>query len=308
MAANAGPEVEQAIKKLLSLHDGDSGVVEVTACGRGAIPALRDILFKREPSGLYQARCRAVDALSALGAFDVLLEFLRTDRVICDPVERIGEDAVINAAAQALSRRRDQEVLDVLLELAKKPSLTGVIGALGTFRDIKTIQPLVYALEDDASRPTAEAALKRLGSGARTALIATARSRMPSFEQESETSRRRRRSALKLLSEIGVPKRAWPALRPMVQDHDARIAFSACKICLASGTVSDKEIVIRRLIDLLADADWVLAGEIEACLVDHFDEAEHAIAEILAAHSSAAGHEGKAIRSLSRVQRQATSR
>jgi hypothetical protein len=307
MADRAVSHIDRAINRLRSLQEGDLGVVEVIACGDGTIPALRDILFKREPSGLYQTRCRTVEALGALGAFDVLLEFLRANRIISDPVERVGEDAVINAAAQALSRRRDQDVLDVLLRLAKKPSLTGVIGALGTFRDVKTIQPLVNALEDDASRPTAEAALKRLGSVARPALIAAARSRIPSFEQESETSHRRRRSALGLLSEIGVPKRAWPALRPMLHDHDAKVAFLTCKICLTKGSNLDKEAAIRRLIDLLAEAEWGLADQISACLVDHYDEAEHAIAEFLATHDSAAERPSKAVRSLRQVQTRATS-
>jgi hypothetical protein len=307
MADRAVSHIDRAINRLLSLQEGDLGVVEVIACGDGTIPALRDILFRREPSGLYQTRCRAVEALGALGAFDVLLEFLRANRIISDPIERVGEDAVINAAAQALLRRRDQDILDVLLRLAKKPSLTGVIGALGTFKDVKTIQPLVNALEDDASRPTAEAALKRLGAVARSALIAAARSRVPSLEQESETSRRRRRSALDLLSEMGVPQRTWPALRPMLHDHDARIAFLACKICLTKEAGSEKQTAIRRLIDLLAEADWGLADQISACLVDHFDEARHAIGEFLAADDSAAERPSKAVRSLRQVQTRATS-
>jgi hypothetical protein len=66
-----------AIDKLRSLHDGDRGVIEIAACGRRAIPALRALLFEREPSGLYQPRCQAVKALAALEAYDVLIEYLK---------------------------------------------------------------------------------------------------------------------------------------------------------------------------------------------------------------------------------------
>jgi hypothetical protein len=90
-----------AIDKLRSLHDGDRGVIEIAACGRRAIPALRALLFERGPSGLYEPRCLAVKALGALEAYDVLIEYLNAPRAIVDPIERVGEDAVLNAAARA---------------------------------------------------------------------------------------------------------------------------------------------------------------------------------------------------------------
>jgi hypothetical protein len=54
-------DVGQAISKLRSLRDdGDLGVVEAIALGKAAIPALRDLLFHGEPSGIFQPRCRAI--------------------------------------------------------------------------------------------------------------------------------------------------------------------------------------------------------------------------------------------------------
>lgn len=177
----------------MSFHDdAEVGVVEIVRCGEAAIPTLRDLLFSREPSGLFQSRCRAVEALAALGAHSVLIEFLSTDRVARDLVERLGDDAVINATALALARSRVGGVFDLLLHLAKRASLTGVIGALGSFDRREAIPLLIDPLEDDASRPTAEAALKRMGSAARPALIATAIVRVPTAELESESSLRRR--------------------------------------------------------------------------------------------------------------------
>ena len=102
-----GKELDEAIGKLSSLHDGDLGVNDVVACGKAAIPALKNILFKQERSGLYHIRCRAAEALALLGAMDVLTGFLGTERVITDPVERLGEDAVINAVARLLQNVRD---------------------------------------------------------------------------------------------------------------------------------------------------------------------------------------------------------
>jgi hypothetical protein len=159
------------------------------------------MLFARERSGLYQARCRAVAALSALGAHDVLIEFLEAERVIADPVKQLGQDAVINAAAQALAVVRARRAFELMLRLAQRPALTGVIGALGAFRETEAMPTLIDALEDDASRPTAEAALRKLGRPARAALLNAAIRPAPSRERESQSSMRRRRSALGLLAE-----------------------------------------------------------------------------------------------------------
>jgi HEAT repeat protein len=271
MLANPAQDVEQAIRKLKSLHDGDIGVVEVIACGKPTIPALRTLLFEREPSGLFQTRCRAVEALAKLGAHDVLFDYLSTGRVADDPVERLGDDAVINAAAQALVRVREERVFQLLLRLAQRPSLTGVIRALGAFGRQEAIPLLINALEDDASRQAAEAALKKTGRAARPALVSSANSRVPSPEHESESSLRRRRSAVRLLLEIGISQKIWPALRRLMRDADAKISLLACKLCLVSAPATEKGNAIHRLISLLSGADWMLRDEIEACLMAHVE-------------------------------------
>jgi hypothetical protein len=91
------------IDRLRALREADRAVLDLSALGPVAIPALRHFLFRREPSGLYQPRCDAVAALAALRADEVLLDFLEAapEVEIADPVERTGEDAVINAAARA---------------------------------------------------------------------------------------------------------------------------------------------------------------------------------------------------------------
>ena len=69
--------------------------------------------------GSTQPRCLAVRALAALEAYDVLIEYLNAPREVADPVERVGEDAVINAAAYALAGLHEERILELLLKLAE---------------------------------------------------------------------------------------------------------------------------------------------------------------------------------------------
>jgi PBS lyase HEAT-like repeat len=277
MSANLVANVERAMNKLRSLHDGDIGVLEVIACGGRVVPALRALLFEREPSGLFQTRCRAVEALAALGAYAVLMDYLRMERVASDPVERVGDDAVINAAAQALASVREQHVFELLLRLAQRPELTGVIRALSAFGRLEAIPVLIHALEDDSSRQAAEVALKRLGRPVLSALVSSAKLQSPSSQHESESSLRRRRSALRLLCEIGISQRIWPALRSLMHDIDARVSFLSCQLCLLNARASERSHAVRRLIGLLPGSDWMLRDEIENVLITHVDIARRVI-------------------------------
>lgn len=199
---NSTSKIEEAVRALESLHAGDHSILDVVASGKAAVPALRRVLFRREPSGLFQVRCRAVEALAALEANEILVEFLRSFRAASDPIERLGDDAVINAAALAVAKRPDEQVFHLLLDLARRPCLTGVIGALGSFNRVEAIPSLIDALEEDASRLTAEKALMRFGILVRHALMAAAELQRPSWKRESVSSRRRRQSAVRLMEEL----------------------------------------------------------------------------------------------------------
>jgi hypothetical protein len=280
-------DVRLAIARLKSLHDGDVGVAEVTACGGRAVEPLHALLLERERSGLYQTRCRAVDALAALGARDVLVDFLSTTREAKDPVERLGDEAVINAAALALARECEERVFDLLMTIIRRQPLPGVIGALGAFRRPEAIPFLVAALAEDDCRQAAASALMKLGGCARQALMVAAIQRRRTRSGESESSLRARRCALDLLVMIGIEAKAWPALRPLMREHDQKIKLLACKICLASAPAPEKRLAVRHLIDMLPNAGWMLGDEIENSLVDHFDIARDTIAAVLAAGEAA---------------------
>jgi hypothetical protein len=263
-----GP-VARAIEKLKSLQHGDLAVLEVVACGEAAIPALRTVLFAAEPSGLYQIRVRAVEALARLGAHDVLIAYLARSHAIADPIARLGEDAVINAAARIVAGRNDPGLFEVLQHLAQRPCLAGVIFALGASGRTEAIPPLLDALGEDESRTTAESALKTCGGAAESGLIRAALPLPGSRGFESESRLRQRRSALKLLTEMNGSDRLWPAIRSLVHDDDARIATTACAFAMENGSKSERHDAVLRLVEIYCAADWSLRDDIERCLRAH---------------------------------------
>jgi hypothetical protein len=284
--------VQRAVDRLKTLHDDDRGLLQVILCGRRAIPALRNLLFERDPSGLFQVRCRAVQALSCLGAREVLADFLSSHAEAADPVERMGDDAVVNAAALALVPSHDEETFRLLEGLAKMRLRPGVIKALATFRRCDTIPLLISALKDDDSRRPAEAALKQFGIAARQALLVAA----AKTSDDGESRLRAVRSILGLLISIGIPPGTWPALRHLMQHPDAKVMILACKICHAHAEASETRTAIERLISLLPDVNWMLGEEITDCLVDHHHMARELIGALLACRELRDGNHGETAR------------
>lgn len=299
--------IARAMAKLASLRDDAAlGVPEAVACGPAAIPALRRLLFRREPSGLYEPRRRAVEALAQLKAYDALAEYLAAPRAIIDPVEETGEEAVINEAARALAGWPDPRALLLLLALTRRPPLAGVIDALAKMHHVEAIPYFIQALSEDFVRPSAEEALRSFGAEAVPALLEVARSRFPSFGEESLSSLRCRRSALALLAEIGPgPDMRGSAIEAFIDEQDPALAVLGCRIVLTGGSAAATSAAIRRLISLLPTADFVLRPEIEDCLVAHFLDAEAHIAEALQ-QGDTAPEDTRLARALHRVVARAT--
>jgi hypothetical protein len=255
--------IGRALNHLTSFHDGDGGVAEVLALGTDAIPALTQVLTQREPSGLFQVRCRAIEALAALKAFSVLGDFLRMPRDVTDPVERLGDDAVVSAAARAIARLREPWVYELLADLARHRPLRGVLAGLGSFFRVDSLPVFVDALQEDHLRSTAEAILRGFGSKARPALVMVALEPDVGAEWESESHLRKRRSALGVLSEIGVPCRDWPQLRPLIDNPDHQVALLVCEIGIKSGGTADRVRIAARLRDLRPTASWIHREQID---------------------------------------------
>ena len=265
-AAGKSPQqlrVSSAIERFKSLQDGDRSFSEVVRFGIEAVPELRALLFKREPSGLYVARRRAAEALAALKSFDTLGEFLRLNREIEDPVERVGEEVVISAAASLIARLHEDWVYNLLLDLTKRHVLSGVLAGLGEFKRPGSIPLLIRALSEDEVRPTAEAVLRSFGHAARPQLIRAANPSKDRVQPESETNLRGRRSAIRVLLDIGVTRRDWPLLRPLMQDEDPRIAILACMACAGVGTAADRLGAAARLAPLRSLGDWPQRQQID---------------------------------------------
>jgi len=258
------PRVASAIERLKSLHDGDRAFSDVVGFGAEAVPELRNLLLQREPSGLYQVRRRAVEALAALKSFDTLGEFLRLDREIDDPVERLGEEVVVSTAAPLIAQLREEWVFQLLLGLAKRRGLSGVLAGLGAFKRPESIPCLVRALTEDDLRPTAEGVLQSFGRAAGPQLVWTATHSIDPIRPDSETGLRARRSALKVLLEIGLSRKEWPFLRPLVQDDDLQIALLACIACARVGAASDRKSAASRLTVLRSRGDWLQRQQIDA--------------------------------------------
>jgi hypothetical protein len=258
--------IGHAIDHLKSLHDGEAGLIEVVGLGKSAIPPLRTLLFEGDPSGLHHVRCRAVEALAALGSYDVLADFLRSPRPISDAVERLGEDVVVSAAARAIARLHEDWVCRLLADLVVHRPLTGVLAGLGSFRRKDSIPVFIAALGEDDARLTAEAILLSFGKAARPALVAAALDRSHNRDSESESDLRRRRSALGLLRKLGISRKDWPRLRPLLDDDDPQIALLANEICLDAGADEDRARLPDRLTDLRPRVDWLARERIDRLL------------------------------------------
>ena len=269
------------VGRLRSLQDGDKAIVDVVACGSRAVPFLRALLFAREPSGLTQVRRRVIQALAALGAEDVLLAYLKEPCEASDPVERAGDEDAKNIAAGCIRRPGEGVAFGVLLDLARRKPLPAAIAALGRSRRAEAIPMLVAALAEDACRLSAERALVDMDADAVPHLTAAALRREPSDEDESESSLRRRRSALQVLRDMGVPADAWPALREALYERDDAVALAAARIALECAPKPDRKDAVRRLLDIIDRAGAAWRMEIEDALTEHFEIAEPSIKERL---------------------------
>jgi hypothetical protein len=264
------PALPGALTKLMSLHDGDQGVLDTVAHGPAALPALRRLLLRREPSGLYQPRCRVVEAIALLGGHGILIDFLRCAREVADPVEAAGEEAVMNAAARALSEVWDEQVFQLLLSLAESRRLPGPIEVLGAWKRPEALSCLVEALADDLARPVAEEAIRGFRALAIPSLLHAAGEPARIAGAETESSRRRRRAALNLLLDLSAPVAA-DLRTELIRDDDAGLSVLGCRFALACGAEGERYIAASRLIDWLERAPQFLRGDIKDCLMAHAD-------------------------------------
>ena len=260
-------EIARLVQNLNSLEEGERTVAKLMAYGRLAVEPLRLFLFEGKPSVVYQPRRWAVEALAAIGAKEVLIDYLKWKKEIPDPAIWFGEEPVENAAARALAAWRTDEVFETLLDVSRRRSQLGFVEALGQFRRAEAIPYFIRALEDDICRSAAEESLRKLGATAAPALLEAALTRLPSPEEERPSSVRRRICVLRLLAETELTQKFWRLLRPLISDSHSGIAIAISSIAVNVGGRQDKVAAVERLLETLPSANWYDQGEIETCLV-----------------------------------------
>lgn len=262
-------QIERIIKRLSSLESGESVVSELVACGNAAIESLRMFLINGKPESVYQPRQHAVQALAALGARNVLIEYLVTRKQIDDPVILYAEEAVEGAAARLLSKWQDEEVYQVLMVRLHMKPLPGLIEAVAKFRRADAYPEFVKALGDSIGRTFAEDALRQAGDAAREILTAAAVTPFPTAEYETPSSLCRRRSSLRLLAEMEPAAESWHQLSSLAEDDDPEIAVRANFIALEAMSGGEQELAVVRLLRLWSVVAWGLQIEIENKILKH---------------------------------------
>lgn len=266
--------IARLVEGLFSLADGELSVAALIGQGERAIPVLRRVLLDGAPSTVYLPRQRVVRTLGELGAFWALSEYLLRDKNIVDPDLRLAEEAVENTAARQLARHQSDENFYVLRALAMRRKLPGAVEALAQFRREAAAPVLVAALESDFCRSAAVEGIRPIYKAAVPYLIESVRSPDPSRSEESPTSLRRRRAAIRVLAEGGVEANTWPLLEFLLHESDEWLQSCGAEIAFRLNRV---EPALRILLTHLTSNDWVLVDEIAQFLRQHLSVARDAL-------------------------------
>ena len=259
-------EISRLIGELDSLTEGEGASARLVQCGPSAIPPLRAFLLEGRPRKIFQPRLRAVKALARLGAKDILVEYLFLTKSIADPEDRFGEETVRSAAARSLSAWPDDDTYRSLLKLSESQTLIGLIEALAEYHRPEAMPYFERALEDDYYRSAAKDAFMKLGEDSRETLVRSAVTPQPDSSCETPSSLRRRRTAVGILSEIGIRAEDWLILRRLIQESDAELVVVASKLGTAFAVKKDRVMMIRRLGRLVSLVPWYLQEDIEGVL------------------------------------------
>jgi hypothetical protein len=273
-------EAERLTAALNSLLEGEIAKAALIALGPAAIPALRRFLLEGRPGTVYQPRRWAVEALGALGAREVLMEYLSLPRAP-DPQIEFAEELVRNAAIREFLRWPDAATVSFLLALAKRMMLPALVEVFGQLRVLEAIPYLDRALEDDFCRLPAEDALASIGEAAREALILSATTRFAPEGLEYPSSLRRRQSALRVLIRTGIRPEDWAMLRGLLEEEDPEIVTLTCLLAVENRISEAAQPGAARLLAIAGKAPWFLLDDIVNCLRSWYEAAETLIASEL---------------------------
>jgi HEAT repeat protein len=193
---------------------------EILGLGARAVPALAAYLLGA-PSHFASGRVLAAEALGHIGgeiSFQSLLAALDPHRLLgMDPVFRLSEEEVQNAAARELGRLGDRRAIPALLEALCHHRLLGAAAVLVQFHVPSALPWLVEGLEDAFKRARLAEAILTMGTAAIPYLMATLDRRRMYGEYELLPSLERRAEALRLLGLLGA-KEAGSAIHNALTD------------------------------------------------------------------------------------------
>lgn len=263
----ADRQAEAVVSRLRRLHDGEQALSGVVALGNAARAPLETLLVEREPSGIYQPRVLAARALGAIRANDILLDYLQHPRFPRDPVERAGEEAVVNGVAEVLAQNRFEAAFETLRQIvATRPHLIGTVHALATFGRAAAIPELITALGDDGSRHAAEEGLRRIGQPASRYLIGRLEQLTKANERHFESNIRHRHAMLGVLLDLGLSPGGWSAVAPLMREPDERLRAAACGVALLHGPPAARQAAVKLLQRMRRNAGLRLQVEIDGIL------------------------------------------
>ena len=262
---SSDPAIATLICGLGSLIDGPAYVCRLIACGPKAIPGLTNLLLQEKPCSVSQPRQWAAEALGALGAYDVLLEYLRRPIEIQNLVVRHAEQAVQNTAARELSRYRTEEAFSVLFDCLRLHPLPGIIEAIGAYRRNETAPYLLDALEDDVGRSAAIEALRGLADGVRGLLIESAMTRKPCPpEFETASSLHRRRCCVRLLDQLNLTEPEVSRLAALLHEDDADLVVATAEVLVRASHFNDYQSALLHLSRVEQKVPWWLREEYDS--------------------------------------------
>jgi hypothetical protein len=184
--------------------------------------------------------------------------------------------------AQALIKWPDDQVFSLLLEISKDRLLYGVWKPSLNMEGKMLYRFLLPALGDDFYRPAAEKAFRKIGAASCPHLLKLAAHRTTAGDIEIESSRRRRRSALRLFAELHGSEDLPESVRLLITDNDPQVALLACSICLPRMIPAERREIAARLIILLNSNDWMLRTEVEDLLIHYYADCRSEIERNLA--------------------------
>jgi len=276
--------IEEAIRDLDSLREGERAVERIVQFGQQAVPHLARLLLDSPPRTIAAPRCRVVRALGELGAYSVLTQYFERYQRPADSAVLFAEDAVRSAAAKELAHVHSDGVYRVLLQAAKQRATSGLVRALGSFCRPESVPLLFELLEDDLCRADAMTELRKIPEAAQPYAVLLLRGCTETPIQRSIATRRRH-CTLQLLVDFGIPESNWPEIRQYLHDEDLDCVIAATRLGLSLAGDVDKESIVEALIEVSARMNWAQELEVTELLDGHRATARPAANSVAVRHA-----------------------